>query len=153
MREDRVGRADRTGGTTRARRLRNGAAGFCLLACLLLIGVCASPGLRVSLAQSASTMSEAAQAEAARAQAKSSGEMKANAADAQAPAADQPLKQAAVPITDPRQKQIADDTADLLKLANSLKAEVDKTNEDTLSVAVVRQAGEIEKLAHKMRTK
>jgi hypothetical protein len=98
-------------------------------------------------------MSEAAQAEAARAQAKSSGEMKANAADAQAPAADQPLKQAAVPITDPRQKQIADDTADLLKLANSLKAEVDKTNEDTLSVAVVRQAGEIEKLAHKMRTK
>ncbi|MGC1462718.1 MAG: hypothetical protein WA802_10985 [Terracidiphilus sp.] len=120
-----------------------------MLACLLLIAVCVCPWVRVSLAQSASTMSEAAEAEAARAKAKSSGDLKASAANAQTPAA----KQAASAITDPRQKQIADDTADLLKLANALKAEMDKTNEDTLSVAVVRQAGEIEKLAHKMRTK
>lgn len=149
MRGDRGGRADCTGGATQARRLRNRAAGFCLLACLLLIAVCVCPWVRVSLAQSASTMSEAAEAEAARAKAKSSGDLKASAANAQTPAA----KQAASAITDPRQKQIADDTADLLKLANALKAEMDKTNEDTLSVAVVRQAGEIEKLAHKMRTK
>jgi hypothetical protein len=38
-------------------------------------------------------------------------------------------------------------------LANSLKAEMDKTTRDTLSVAVIRRAGEIEQLAHKMRTK
>ncbi len=50
-------------------------------------------------------------------------------------------------------RQIADDTAGLLKLANNLKTEVDKSTPDTLSVSVIRQAGEIEKLAHKMRTK
>jgi len=56
-------------------------------------------------------------------------------------------------FSDPKQQQIADDTAALLKLASSLKAEVDKTTPDTLSVAVIRDADEIEKLAHKMRTK
>ena len=52
-----------------------------------------------------------------------------------------------------RKKQIADESASLLSLANSLKAEVDKSTKDTLSVTVVRKAGEIEQLAHKMRTK
>jgi hypothetical protein len=56
-------------------------------------------------------------------------------------------------ITDPQKREIIDQSANLLKLANSLKAEMDKTGQDTLSVAVVRQADEIEKLAHKMRTK
>jgi hypothetical protein len=32
-----------------------------------------------------------------------------------------------------------------------LKTEVDKSNKDTLSVTVVRKAGEIEQLAHKAR--
>ena len=45
------------------------------------------------------------------------------------------------------------DTANLMKLANTLKADVDKTTKDTLSVTVVREASEIEQLAHKMRTK
>lgn len=54
---------------------------------------------------------------------------------------------------DPRKKRIADDTANLLRLANGLKAEVDKTTPDTMSVSVIRQAEEIEKLAHKMRSK
>ena len=52
-----------------------------------------------------------------------------------------------------RKKQIAEQSADLLKLANSLKAEMDKTSKDTLSVTVVRRAGEIEQLAHRMRSK
>jgi hypothetical protein len=56
-------------------------------------------------------------------------------------------------MPDPRQKQIADDSANLLKLATALKAEVDKTTKDELSVAVVRKAGEIEQLAHRMRTR
>jgi hypothetical protein len=55
--------------------------------------------------------------------------------------------------TDPQQKEIVDESANLMKLANSLKAEVDKTTPDMLSVAVIRQAEEIEKLAHKMRTR
>lgn len=52
-----------------------------------------------------------------------------------------------------RKKQLADDSARLLKLANDLKAEVDKTNKDTLSLNVIRKADEIEKLAHSVREK
>jgi hypothetical protein len=72
---------------------------------------------------------------------------------AQTPAPAQSAKQEdrAAPAG-PRQKQISDDTASLMKLANSLKAEVAKTTPDTMSVLVIRQAEEIEKLAHKMRT-
>lgn len=52
-----------------------------------------------------------------------------------------------------RRKQIADDSAKLLKLANDLKAEVDKTNKDTLSLNVIRKADEIERLAHNVKEK
>jgi hypothetical protein len=98
--------------------------------------------------------SKAAQAEANQAQSDAAGEKKASAANAQAPAPGPAAKQeAAAALTDPRQKQIAEESADLLKLASSLKAEVDKTTVDTLSVAVIRQASEIEKLAHKMRSR
>jgi hypothetical protein len=50
-----------------------------------------------------------------------------------------------------RRKQIADDSANLLKMATDLKAEVDKSNKDTLSLSVIRKAEEIEKLAHSVR--
>lgn len=46
-----------------------------------------------------------------------------------------------------RQKQIVADTAQLLKLAQQLNADVSKTNKDTLSLNVVKEASEIEKLA------
>ena len=52
-----------------------------------------------------------------------------------------------------RKKQIADDSAKLLKLATDLKAEVDKTSKDTLSLAVIRKADEIERLAHSVKEK
>jgi hypothetical protein len=52
-----------------------------------------------------------------------------------------------------RRKQIADDTAKLLKLATDLKAEVDKTTKDTLSLGVIRRADEIERLAHSVKEK
>jgi hypothetical protein len=39
----------------------------------------------------------------------------------------------------------------LLALAIALKAEVDKTSKDTLSLTVIRKADEIEKLAHTVR--
>jgi len=167
-------RAHLTSRTRQTRRLRTGIAGTCLVAGLLVIAMCARPGLRVSFAQSASTQSEAAQAEASAAQPVPAGETKpadnkpgetpASAANTQAPAQDQPTKQevTAVPAgqqqterleADPRQTEIVDDSANLLKLANSLKAEVDKTTQDTLSLVVIRHADEIERLAHKMRTK
>jgi hypothetical protein len=52
-----------------------------------------------------------------------------------------------------RKKQIAEDSAKLLKLATALKTEVDKTTLDTLSLTVIRKADEIEKLAHSIREK
>ena len=57
------------------------------------------------------------------------------------------------PANAARQKQLAADSAELLKLANELKTEVDKTNKDTLSLTVIRKAGEIEKLAHNVKEK
>jgi hypothetical protein len=52
-----------------------------------------------------------------------------------------------------RKKQIGEDSARLLKLATDLKAEVDKTTKDTLSLGVIRKADEIEKLAHSVKEK
>jgi len=51
----------------------------------------------------------------------------------------------------PQQKQLADDTAKLLTLANELKAELDKSTKDTLSLGVIKKAEQVEKLAHKVR--
>jgi hypothetical protein len=52
-----------------------------------------------------------------------------------------------------RKKQISEDSAKLLTLAMALKAEVDKTNKDTLSLNVIRKADEIEKLAKSVKEK
>ena len=52
-----------------------------------------------------------------------------------------------------RKRQIAEDSANLLKLATELKAEVDKTNKDMLSITVIRKADAIEKLARQVKEK
>jgi len=53
---------------------------------------------------------------------------------------------------DPAPKsQINDDSQKLLDLALALKAEVDKTNKDVLSMGVIRKADEIEKFAHSVK--
>jgi hypothetical protein len=52
-----------------------------------------------------------------------------------------------------RQAQLQRDTDNLLKLANELKQEVDKSNENTLSLDVLKKAEEIEKLAHSVKEK
>ena len=52
-----------------------------------------------------------------------------------------------------RQAQLQRDTDNLLKLATELKQYVDKTNENTLSLDVVKKAEEIEKLAHSVKEK
>lgn len=54
---------------------------------------------------------------------------------------------------DAREKQIADESAQLLKLATELKAEVDKTSKDTLSLAVIRKADAVEHAAHGVKEK
>jgi len=52
-----------------------------------------------------------------------------------------------------RQQDIRDDTDKLFQLATELKAAVDKTNENLLSLEVVRKAEEVEKLARKVKEK
>lgn len=47
----------------------------------------------------------------------------------------------------------AAESAALLKLATELKAAVDKSSKDTLSLAVIRKAEEIERMAHGMKDK
>jgi hypothetical protein len=52
-----------------------------------------------------------------------------------------------------RQQEIKDDTDKLFQLATDLKAAVDKSNENMLSLDVVRKADEVEKLAKRVKEK
>ena len=52
-----------------------------------------------------------------------------------------------------RQQDIRDDTDKLFQLATELKAAVDKSNENLLSLEVVRKVDEVEKLAKKVKEK
>jgi septal ring factor EnvC (AmiA/AmiB activator) len=52
-----------------------------------------------------------------------------------------------------RQQDLKSDTDRLFQLATELKAAVDKTNENMLSLEVVRKADEVEKLAKRVREK
>jgi hypothetical protein len=54
-------------------------------------------------------------------------------------------------VTDPRQAQILADSQKLLKLSQELKAELAKSNKDTLSLAVIKKAEEIERLARTLK--
>jgi hypothetical protein len=50
-----------------------------------------------------------------------------------------------------RQKKLVADTDKLLALATELKTDVDKTNQNILSMDVIKKAEEIEKLAHSVK--
>jgi hypothetical protein len=65
------------------------------------------------------------------------------------PAAD--AKNAKLSAADARKAQILEDTNRLYRMAEELKAEVAKSNKDILSVAVVKKADEIEKLAKSLK--
>ena len=52
-----------------------------------------------------------------------------------------------------RHKEMSADTEKLLALANELKAAMDKTDKDTLSLDVVKKAEQIEKLAKSVKQK
>ena len=52
-----------------------------------------------------------------------------------------------------RQAELKRDTERLLKLSTELKEYVDKTNENVLSMDVIKKADEIEKLAHNVKIK
>lgn len=111
-----------------------------MLACCAGLLVASAAGLLLSRAQSAP-----APAAAASEKATSHAAPAAATVQLPAPAAGNDPDEA-------RKQEIASECADLLKMATDLKQEVDKTTKDTLSVTVVRKAGEIEQLAHKVRT-
>jgi hypothetical protein len=162
----------------KARLLRTTRSWLCLFAALLVLALVARVGERESVAQESSQQTvtdyvtdaappapakpqpPAAKApSSAKKETSSPGEKVDSGASAPpssnaASAAAAPPKPEAAPLlpVDPK-NPVAVDTANLMKLANTLKADVDKTTKDTLSVTVVREAGEIEQLAHKMRTK
>ena len=50
-----------------------------------------------------------------------------------------------------RQKKMIADTEKLLALATQLKADMDKTTKDTMSIDVIKKAEEIEKLARNVK--
>lgn len=52
-----------------------------------------------------------------------------------------------------RQQKLKEDTDKLLKLATELKQYVDKTNDEILSIEVLKKTDEIEKLAKSVREK
>jgi len=52
-----------------------------------------------------------------------------------------------------RQQDIREETDKLFQLATELKAAVDKSNENLLSLEVIRKAEEVEKLAKKVKEK
>lgn len=52
-----------------------------------------------------------------------------------------------------RHKKMLDDANKLVQLSNELKADVEKTQNDELSVEVLKKAAELEKLAHDVQQK
>lgn len=79
------------------------------------------------------------------------------AAPSAAPAAQKPPAKtdgvAVKPMTpaEERQAQLVADTNRLYQLAQELQAEVSKSSKDTLSLAVVKKAAEVEKLAKSLK--
>lgn len=112
------------------------------LACCVALVVAAGAGLLRAHAQSAPASATAPPQKVASAPTPATS----------APAAGQQELSPTGNAEDARKEQIASDCADLLKMATDLKSEVDKSTKDVLSVGVVRKAGEIEQLAHKVRT-
>lgn len=71
----------------------------------------------------------------------------------QDPAQKEMLERMAREANKKRQQDIRDETDKLFQLATELKAAVDKSNENLLSLDVVRKADEVEKLAKKVKEK
>jgi len=73
--------------------------------------------------------------------------------DPEEEAREQMLKDMAKQANLKRQEELKRDTDKLLQLANELKVYVDKTNENVMSIEVVKKTEEIEKLARSVREK
>jgi hypothetical protein len=56
-------------------------------------------------------------------------------------------------LNEQRHENLKRDTDKLVKLSNELKQYIDKSNENVLSLDVIKKAEEIEKLAHSVKEK
>lgn len=131
------------------RRLHMKAGWLGLFACLFAIAGLASPELGAVFAQASTPISTPQEASS---QGQTTPAQGAGAEVKPAVKQDKEDNQALHPA-DAQPHRLADDSADLLKLANALKADVDKSTAETFSATAIREAQDIEKLAHKMRTK
>jgi type VI protein secretion system component VasF len=120
------------------------AVWLCALAGISVAAISAGAGLLSGHAQSSPAQDTKATQQAAT--------TPPNSPNPAAAAQSMPASAPAAAAGDPQKQEIVDEAADLLKLATALKSEVDKSNKDTLSVTVVRKAGQLEQLAHKART-
>jgi type VI protein secretion system component VasF len=125
-----------------------------VIACAALVAAALGTGFVRARAQSSTTQSGTAQSTvaveaSAGAQTAAGSPTPANAQTAAAAEPGKPPEPALATGLPPR--EIAAESADLLKMATALKSEVDKTTKDQLSITVVRKASEIEQLAHKAR--
>jgi hypothetical protein len=67
------------------------------------------------------------------------------------PAPEQAKAPAPLPPGTPEEQQLRKDSAYLLQLVQELKNEIDKAGNDTLSLAAVRKADEIQKLSKSLK--
>lgn len=109
---------------------------FCMGACLL---VCGTGSLLAQQASDSATVAKSPAPAAPTAQTETK-----NVTDAA-------TFPATAAVADPRQAQIVADTQKLVKLSQELKAEVAKSNKDTLSLTVIKKAEEVEKLAKTLK--
>jgi hypothetical protein len=147
---------ERIGGRFATTGLRRWPVGFCVLGALALFAL-AGKGLHRVHAQSTPT---AQTADAADAQDTATPASTSDAAEKPGAASESPASVTPAPAAmsseasspeQQRKQEVAGECANMLKMATELKAEVDKTTKDELSIAVVRKAGELEQFAHKVR--
>jgi hypothetical protein len=134
-------RAHPIGKVKKPRRFWTWTLALSLLSGMFAFTWLARPELRAVFAQSTTPPEASSQEQTTPAQGASSGK----------PISKEDIQ--ALPAAESQPHRVADDSANLLKLANALKADVDKSTAETFSAAAIREVQEIEKLARKMRTK
>jgi cytoskeletal protein RodZ len=127
--------------------MKLGLLRFTLAASVFLVMLCSSA---VAQAQN-ETPAQQSSGDASNAQSQTSAQTDKKQSDSSAQTQPAPSK----PMTpaEARQAQLLADTQKLYQLTQELKAEVAKSNKDTLSISVIKKAEEVEKLAKSLKEK
>jgi hypothetical protein len=119
------------------------------LAAALVLSVCCT----AAQAQQHDTQPARDTTQTTQAQQPTAADKKTDGESAEQKPSEQKPAASAKPMTpaEARQAQILADTQRLYQLTQELKAEVAKSNKDTLSVSVIKKADEVEKLARSLK--